>query len=146
MRIRHADEADLPDLRRLDTELFPALAYPHFVLRQLLELHPDGLFVLEDDASLHGYILSATTEDSTEAWILSLGVSEKLRGRGQGRRLMQQALRNLRDAGVQEVLLTVEPANAAAIALYMSLGFTPQGHLKDYFGPGHDRLLLGRRL
>lgn len=143
--IRPASEDDLPALVRLDTELFPDFAYPYFVLRQFLDLYQDRLLVLDDGSSLHGYALSALSADGRTSWILGLGVAERLRGRGLARRLMQETLRRLPADGVHEVWLTVEPANTAAIALYHSLGFTRQGARKDYFGPGHDRLLLALR-
>ncbi|MFK0018323.1 GNAT family N-acetyltransferase [Streptomyces sp. NPDC090798] len=97
------------------------------------------------EASRGGRGPRTPSADGRASWILGLGVAERLRGRGLARRLMQETLRRLPADGVHEVWLTVEPANTAAITLYQSLGFTEQGARKDYFGPGHDRLLLALR-
>ena len=48
-------------------------------------------------------------------------------------------------SGIYTLLLTVSPANAAALALYAGLGFSGEAVLPAYFGPGEDRLLLRRR-
>ncbi|MFR9799596.1 GNAT family N-acetyltransferase [Streptomyces sp. MS06] len=140
---RGVTEADLPELLRVDREAFPEDPYPHFVLRQLFDLHGDRILVLDDGRSLHGYVLFATTSDGYVAWVVSLGVTRDLRGRGLGRRLMAEVLRQLRAEGVHEVRLTVEPANDAAVTLYRSLGFSSeQGVRRDYFGPGEHRLVM----
>ncbi|MEU1592093.1 GNAT family N-acetyltransferase [Streptomyces sp. NPDC005708] len=143
LTMRGVTEDDLPELIRVDHEAFPDDPYPHFVLRQLFDLHGDCLLVLDDGRSLHGYVLYVTTRDGYRSWVVSLGVTRDQRGRGLGRRLMLEVLRRLRADDVREVRLTVEPANAAAIMLYRSLGFSSdEGVRKDYFGAGEDRLVM----
>jgi ribosomal protein S18 acetylase RimI-like enzyme len=143
LTMRGVTEEDLPELVRVDAEAFPDEPYPYFVLRQLFDLHGDCLLVLDDGQRLHGYVLYVTTRDGYRSWIVSLGVTRDQRGRGLGRRLMLEVLRRLRAEAVREVRLTVEPANAAAIMLYRSLGFSSdEGVRKDYFGAGEDRLIM----
>ncbi|MHB9851002.1 N-acetyltransferase family protein [Streptomyces krungchingensis] len=147
LRIRPACEADLSALHDLDAELFPDFTYPYFVLRQFLDVYAQDFLVLDDGSSLCGYVLSATQPGRRESWVLGLGVTKDLRGQGQGRQLMREALHKLRGRDVSEVWLSVEPANDAAIALYGSLGFVHQGAVReDYFGPGEHRLLMMLRL
>ncbi|WP_210589511.1 GNAT family N-acetyltransferase [Streptomyces sp. GESEQ-35] len=140
---RGVTEADLPELLRVDREVFPDEPYPYFVLRQHYDVHGDGIFVLDDGESLQGYVLFATTSDGGVCWVLSLAVAPGQRGRGLGRRLMLEVLRQLRGEAVHEVRLTVEPANAAAIMLYRSLGFwSEEGVRRDHLGPGEDRIVM----
>ncbi|GAA4999140.1 GNAT family N-acetyltransferase [Streptomyces siamensis] len=146
MQVRGASEQDLNALHQLDAELFPDFTYPYFVLRQFFDVCAKDFLVLDDGSSLCGYVLSATAPDRRKSWVLGLGVTKNLRGQGLGRRLMGEALHSLRDHGVPEVWLSVEPANDTAIALYRSLGFVHQGSEKGYFGPGEDRLLMMLRL
>ncbi|EFL41446.1 GNAT family N-acetyltransferase [Streptomyces griseoflavus] len=145
--LRTARESDLPELQRLDEEVFREVAYPAFLLRQLYDLYAEHLLVLDDgDGRLRGYVLAATTAISRDSWILGLCVTEDRRRHGLGRELMEEVLKRLRRCGTARVRLTVEPANGAAILLYRSLGFCPEqpgdGLRPDYFGPGEDRLVM----
>ena len=144
VRMRGVTEAALPELHRLDREVFQEVAYPYFMLRQLFDMYADHLFVLDDGEALQGYVLAGTVLGT--GWVLGLGVARERRGEGLGRRLMLEILRQLRSDGVREVRLTVDPTNAAAIALYKSSGFAPAaadgGLRRNYFGPGEHRLVL----
>ncbi|MFC8428958.1 GNAT family N-acetyltransferase [Streptomyces sp. NPDC057253] len=143
LKMRAAREEDLPDLYRLDNEVFQATPYPYFVLRQFFDMRPESLLVLDDGMRLHGYVYFATTSDRQGSWVVSLCVAPDRQRRGLGRRLMLEVLRQLRQEGIREVRLTVEPDNVAAVALYRSLGFTAeQGVHRNYLGPGEDRLIM----
>ncbi|MFD7874261.1 GNAT family N-acetyltransferase [Streptomyces sp. NPDC059766] len=142
LQIRAVTEADLPELVRLDAEAFPSGPYPYFVLRQFLDAYGDHMLVLDDGASLLGYVL-ATAPNRDLSWILSLAITPGLQGQGLGRRMMSEILDHLRSEGVKEVWLTVEPGNDTAVLLYRSLGFAPEGApRKDYFGQNQHRLRM----
>jgi len=141
-RVRAVTEADLPEVHRLDQEVFQEHAYPYFVLRQFYDLYRDDLFVVDDGGTLRGYVLAGAASDRSRSWILGLAIDRDWRGHGLGRRLMAESLRSLRLRGVQEVWLTVEPGNATATELYASLGFVRVDHRAGYFGPAADRVLM----
>ncbi|GGS19147.1 GNAT family N-acetyltransferase [Streptomyces griseoviridis] len=145
--LRTARETDLPELRRLDQEVFHEVAYPGFLLRQLYDMYAGHFLVLDDGRGrLRGYVLAGTTALDRDSWILGLCVTRDRRRHGLGRELMTEILGLLRRAGTERVRLTVEPANHAAILLYRSLGFRfeePEGGLRrDYFGPGMHRHIM----
>lgn len=147
LTLRTARESDLPELRRLDAEVFQEVAYPAFLLRQLYDLYAEHFLVLDDGGgSLRGYVLAATTALDRGSWILGLCVTEDRRRHGLGRELMTEILARLHRSGIEQVRLTVEPSNHAAILLYRSLGFRPEqpdaGLRRDYFGPGEDRQVM----
>lgn len=145
-RVRAATDSDLPELHRLDQEVFRDNAYPYFVLRQFYDLYRDDLFVVDDGTGLRGYVLAGAGSDGGRGWILGLAIDQDWRRHGLARQLMAESLRHLRLRGVREVWLTVEPANATAIELYLSLGFARVDHREDYFGPAGDRLLMALAL
>ena len=145
--IRVAELNDLPGLTLLDSEVFGTLAYPPFVLRQLFDVHRDSWYVaVHPTAGLVGYSLAAATLDRATAWLLALAVSDRQRGKGYGRLLVEATLEKLRKERVAQAELTVEPTNKPAIALYRSLGFTEGDHIADYLGPGEDRLTMVHHL
>lgn len=149
--LRAARESDLPELRRLDEEVFQEVAYPAFLLRQLYDMYAEHLLVLDEgEGRLRGYVLAATSALNRDSWILGLCVTLNHRRHGLGRELMTEVLARLHRDGIEQVRLTVEPGNDAAILLYRSLGFCPEppddGHRPDYFGPGQDRQIMHLRL
>lgn len=76
-----------------------------------------------------------------ELFLHKIFVHPACAGLGIGTALMRAAL----DAADAPVLLTVNPTNARALALYTKLGFTPRAHITGYYRPEEDRLLLAWR-
>jgi ribosomal protein S18 acetylase RimI-like enzyme len=64
-----------------------------------------------------------------EGWfhLVSMWVAPEARGRGMGRALTEALIDVGRSAGAPEMCLWVNAANAAAIGLYRSIGFTFDG-------------------
>jgi ribosomal protein S18 acetylase RimI-like enzyme len=60
---------------------------------------------------------------------ISIAVAADARGRGIGRRLMEQAIGWSTRAGIEKLVLSVYPHNEVAIALYRSFGFVEEGRL-----------------
>ncbi len=71
-----------------------------------------------------------------EAEILTIAVRPVYRRRGYGRMLMDEALRRLHRAGASHCFLEVDRGNAAALALYRSLGFQVTGERRNYYQSG----------
>ena len=69
------------------------------------------------------------------ARVLSIAVDPDFQGRGIGRRLLREGLSYLRREGAPDVRLEVRPHNAAAKALYESVGFVTVGQVSDTRGP-----------
>jgi ribosomal protein S18 acetylase RimI-like enzyme len=72
-----------------------------------------------------------------DCWLEDLFVEERVRGSGLGRALVEATLERARERGCRRVQLDVNTENAAALALYRSLGFDS--------GKGGGRDLLMRR-
>ena len=60
---------------------------------------------------------------------LAIAVAAPDRGRGIGRRLMEEAISWSRAVGIEKLVLSVYPHNEAAIALYERFGFIEEGKL-----------------
>ena len=140
--IRTADHNDLEQLSDLERLVFGRLSYPYFVLRQLLDVHRDHWLVADRDATICGYALAAPSADGHSAWLLGLGVRPDHRGLGLGSALLARSLDLLRMTPVHQVRLTVEPGHASLTELYSSAGFCAEVTIRDYLGPGEDRVVM----
>ncbi|WP_338726084.1 GNAT family N-acetyltransferase [Shewanella baltica] len=136
--IRPVLKSELFAVYQLEQAIFGEHSYPDFFFRQGFDCWPEQFLVaVDEDNLLQGYLLSAQSSDPTCMWILSVAVSEDARGKGLGKRLMQECLAEL-PAAVERVCLTVDPSNPAH-GLYQHLGFVDSAFEADYFGASADR-------
>jgi RimJ/RimL family protein N-acetyltransferase len=77
--------------------------------------------VVETGGRIMGHVMLMPQEDN--AVELANFLHQSVRGRGIGTRLNQMAVDLARDAGLERVWLSVEPANRAAIRSYEKAGF-----------------------
>ncbi|ETA04278.1 (SSU ribosomal protein S18P)-alanine acetyltransferase [Frankia casuarinae] len=94
-----------------------------------------------DTSAIVGYAGLALAEDG--AYIQTIGVVPRMRGRGVGARLMIALLRDARRAGARNCGLEVRTDNQAARALYSRLGFVDIGLRRGYYQPsGGDAYVM----
>jgi ribosomal-protein-alanine N-acetyltransferase len=97
--------------------------------------------VATDAGEVAGYVIAQDAADEGE--ILNLAVAAGRQRRGVGRELVERALAALGDRGVERVFLEVRQSNAAARALYASLGFGEVGRRARYYRrPVEDAIVL----
>jgi [ribosomal protein S18]-alanine N-acetyltransferase len=80
---------------------------------------------------LRGFVLSRLAAD--EAEILTIAVEAAFRGKGVGRALLGEVLRQASNAGAKAMFLEVAKDNAPALALYERLGFVKVGERAGYY-------------
>lgn len=73
-----------------------------------------------------------------EVTLMDVAVAPSSRRLGVGRALVDELLAFARARGARLVVLEVRKSNAAAIALYESLGFVPIGVRRAYYDDGED--------
>ena len=83
--------------------------------------------VADDSGGVVGGLLIAR-KAADEAELLTLGVAPACRHAGLGRALLKAAIAALRESGAKCLFLEVDEGNAAALALYRSLGAKAVGH------------------
>lgn len=84
-----------------------------------------------------GFVIARCVAD--EAEILTVAVALHRRGRGFGRRLMEELLRRLYAERMREVFLEVDENNPPALALYRRLGYVEVGRRKGYYASADGR-------
>lgn len=137
--------SDLDEVSEVDKAAFGECSYPRFLLRQMLDIHGKFFKVAVDSYGIIvAYTLGAVNlDEGKEGWIMALAVKPPLRRAGIGRALTKELVAELVNRGVEDILLTVNPANVAAISLYERLHFIRCGSEKEYFGKGEERLIMG---
>lgn len=80
---------------------------------------------------LRGFVLARVAAD--EAEILTIAVDPNARGKGVGRALLAENLRQAARAGARAMFLEVDQDNAQALALYGRLGFVRVGERTGYY-------------
>lgn len=93
---------------------------------------------------------AAVMRGPDEVHLLNLSVDQPYQGRGLGRRLLEQLLRNARLRGARGMLLEVRPSNTLACRLYRSMNFETIGVRRRYYpswgGSREDAIVMRRNL
>lgn len=113
----HATYRGMLSPQAIDT--FLARAYSDYSLQQTLQ--SGGLWVLEAEGQIHGYLRLGVREKTGVLGAIYLLPSSQ--GRGFGRMLWEAALAWFKAQGVREITLTVAADNRRARGFYRHLGF-----------------------
>jgi [ribosomal protein S18]-alanine N-acetyltransferase len=97
-----------------------------------------------DDAAVVGYAGLLTV--GPEADVQTVAVRPDRQGQGLGALLTERLVEEARARGCAQVLLEVREGNSKALRLYERLGFTSIARRAGYYGPGHDAVVMRRRL
>jgi ribosomal protein S18 acetylase RimI-like enzyme len=119
-RLRPASGGDQAQLVRLLSAAFPGAE--SVIERHVAEQPGDEATLM----AYEGQTLVGTTRlvaTTGRTMIYGFVIDRPLRGQGHGRSMMTAVLDELRDRGVSEVGLEVEPGNIAAVRLYGGCGF-----------------------
>jgi len=148
--IRRATEKDIADVARLIAAFRdwwerddPDDATIEAGVRRLMG-DPDTDYLLAGDPAVGVCQLRfrfAVWTGTEDCWLEDLYVDPEARGSGTGRALVEAAFDRARERGCARMELDANEMNAAAIALYESLGFESWSD-----PPGGRNLLMRRRL
>jgi ribosomal-protein-alanine N-acetyltransferase len=97
-------------------------------------------FIALVDDKRAGYVGSWLTLPNAE--ILNLFVSEKYRGYGIGKKLMDKVIGICQNYDIENLTLEVRTSNKYAVDLYNELGFVKGTIRKKYYENGEDALLM----
>ena len=119
------DDRYAAQLDALHQRLFPSSNYTlEYMLKTLADKPAETmLLVAAEGDALTGYFFGRVEPEAAEAYVDLVGVDERARGIGLGRRLMLAGLDQMRAyEGIRQVNLTVAAANDPAMRLYDALG------------------------
>lgn len=130
---------------RSETVQHPARVYRGRFRRPWTEREAQVMAVEGDRIVGHVYVQREEHPVTRHVATLGIAVAASYRGRGVGSVLMSEAVRWARSVGVEKILLSVYPHNAAAIGLYRKFGFVEEGRLHRHSRKAHgdeDEILM----
>ncbi len=78
-----------------------------------------------------------------KAYMVGVSVDKEWRGHGIGTKLLKESFSMLSQENIQEIELTVDPKNVAAVTVYeKKLGFIIQELRENEYGEGENRLVM----
>ena len=100
-----------------------------------IEACPEGILVAEMDGNVVGYITCRLDYESKIGWIPNLAVLPAYQGHGLGRQLMQAALDNCREEGIELAKIETLEQNEVGSVFYPKAGFVEVARQIHYVMP-----------
>ncbi|RUO70351.1 GNAT family N-acetyltransferase [Pseudidiomarina salinarum] len=140
-KVAPARYENIADITVLEKLVYPKDAYPALFFYQALRQWPETFLIVKSKELVAGYSLLVPVSDSALS-LMSVLVGKQYQGKGLGAKLLRESLVLARSLNYQRIELSVSPDNESAIALYNRLGFKEAESVRDYLGPGQDRLVM----
>jgi [ribosomal protein S18]-alanine N-acetyltransferase len=146
VNLRPAAPADLPNVQRLEAELFGDLAWSeHALAAELDNATGDRLFLLADQGgACVGYAIVVLLGDAAD--LLRIAVASAAQRQGVAKAMLDAATTWSLERGVNQMILEVAETNEPAIALYQRAGFGQLAVRDRYYASGEAALVMGRAL
>lgn len=137
--VREMTENDIAEIANLEKECFSE-PWSEKSLREELTNETARSFVLKKGEEMLGYI--GANNICNEVYITNVAVSEKYRGKGYGKILVNHLIRQSEEEKAFFITLEVRKSNESAIALYEKCGFKMVGERKNFYAkPTEDGLI-----
>jgi ribosomal-protein-alanine N-acetyltransferase len=134
--VRAASVDDVEAIAHLELDCFPGDAWTAAYLRAAAdgEMPTVRLLAGEVDGAVGGYAILSVVFEIAE--LQRIGVGPAYRRRGLARTLLDGVVAAATEAGADRLLLEVQEDNAAALALYGSVGFAEIDRRPHYYRDG----------
>lgn len=142
LELRAATVDDLDAIWAIESSVFASDAWSKNLLREELRADHRSYLVLETpEGTIEGY--AGLLLVGSESDVQTIAVTERVRGRGQGRRLMLALIAEATKSGATEMFLEVRADHPIPQALYTALGFAEIGIRPRYYQPdGVDAIVM----
>lgn len=143
--LRDVHWTDIEQLARLEQELFADDAWSQQTWWAELAGRPRRDYVAEvEGAEVLGY--AGLDHGGDVADVMTIAVAPSARGRGLGRRLLDELETRAKVGRAASVMLEVRADNEAAIGLYERAGYTAVSTRRRYYQPGDVDALVMRKV
>jgi len=126
----------------------PPFRFGRVYMRQILSRSRAAAWIAEENQQMAGFAIVEWTRESTQivAYIQTVEVAPAHRQRGIANQLLSRIELSATTAGSTVLWLHVHEQNAAAIRLYESRDYLPQGREENYYAPGLSALIYAKPL
>ena len=141
-RVRPARPEHLQEIARIEEESFIVPWKREFFESELAEPYRYARVLAADSGTpvVGGYLFAVSLYE--EFHINKIATDPRLRGRGYGRLLLEDALARARSVGATAVTLEVRVSNKPAREFYGSYGFREAYRRKGYYQDGEDAFAM----
>ncbi len=109
---------------------------------------------MRDEDGVAAYLFGLIAQSSPTGYVHLVAVRRPHRRRGLARRLYEHFVRHARERGCTRLKATAAPHNRESIAFHLAFGMAMEGDdgaeavpvVRDYGGPGIDRVIFTRRI
>lgn len=121
--------------------------YPQFFYESIIERFPESFLVAEDTNSgqLVGYVmfriernLESGLKFIKKAHLVSIAVLKEFQGNKIGEQLLLDAMRQVKNYGIDVYVLEVRISNSVAINMYKKIEFNIEKTISEYYRDGED--------
>ena len=153
-RIRFATSRDIAEIISINFKTLPEHYSNSFFMELLLD-SPETFVVAENNNKIIGYIVCRIEYGfsvlkkmslARKGHVVSFAVLEEYRGKGIGKKLVEQSIEGMKIRKCNESYLEVRTDNIPAIKLYESLGFDRIATLNTYYKDGRNAFLMSAKL
>ena len=135
MAIRRATADDASVMAGLDRIIF-SIPWSELAFKTEFDYEGSRYFIYESEGKAVGYAGMRVLDDIGE--ITNIAVHPDYRRRGIGSELVKSLIAE----GLRGYTLEVRESNKAAIAMYESFGFVPEGYRKGYYSDNHEDAVI----
>lgn len=151
--IREFKPEDLDAVVKINRICLPENYPPSFFLEHHFE-NPRIFLVAEVDGNVVGYnmcrlefgLSNVSERFVRKGHVVSIAVMAEYRRMGIGSKLLEEALKRLKECGASEVYLEVRTSNYPAINLYRKMGFKAIRTIEGYYRDGENAYLMVKEL
>lgn len=141
--IRFAQPGDLDEIARIESESFRIPWKREFFASELREPYRYARVLGGGEGAvprIGGYLFAVSLYE--EFHVNKIATDSRVRHRGYGRQLIEDAIGRARSVGASTLTLEVRVSNLAAREFYRSYGFREAFRRKNYYQDGEDAFAL----
>ena len=130
------------ELQELDSRYFP-LPWSRDAWGNIYSEGIDHIIILDKfDGTIRGFILLSFNLVDSFSHLLKILVAPKFRGLKIAKNLLNEAVRVLKERGIETFFLEVEEENVIALKLYESMGFKIIHKKKHFYSNGSTAIIM----